>query len=73
MRAVVYSVLAYAGEQPTVERVEQAASVATRLPDEWAMLLIQLLYKSAPNVVLKVPSWQPLWQRLGKYIGNLTG
>jgi MoxR-like ATPase len=73
MRAVVYSVLAYAGEQPTVERVEQAAGVATRLPDEWAMLLIQRLYKSAPNVVLKVPSWQPLWQRLGKYIGNLSG
>lgn len=73
MRAVVYSVLAHAGDGSSFERVEQAASVATRLPDEWAMLLIRRLYETAPNMVLKTPSWQPLWQRLGKYIGNLSG
>ncbi len=68
MRAVVYSVLAWVGESTTRERVDQAAAVATRIPDEWAMLLVMRLWELAPNLLRDASSWQQLTARFYKYL-----
>jgi hypothetical protein len=68
MRAVVYSVLAWAGESTSLERVDRAAAVAQRISDEWAMLLITRLWELAPNLLLGASSWQSLAGRFLKYL-----
>jgi MoxR-like ATPase len=68
MRAVVYSVLAWAGERPDAERVGRAAAVAGRLRDEWAMLLVTRLWELAPTVLLAAREWKPLAERFAKYL-----
>ena len=68
MRAVVYSVLAWVGENTKVDRVEQAAGVASRISDEWAMLLVTRLWELAPNLLREAKSWQQLTARFYKYL-----
>ncbi|MEI8259492.1 MAG: hypothetical protein WCJ30_27810, partial [Deltaproteobacteria bacterium] len=68
MRAVVYSVLSWTGESTTRERVDQAASVAARIADEWAMLLVMRLWELAPNLLREASSWQQLTTRFYKYL-----
>lgn len=69
LRAVVFSVLAWASEVRGAERMNTAAGVSARLPDEWAMLLITRLYDLDGNTLLKTPAWKALPQRLVKFLG----
>jgi len=68
LRAIVYSVLSWVGESTTRERVDSAAGVATRLPDEWAMLLTLRLWELAPNLLRDARSWPELTTRFARYL-----
>jgi hypothetical protein len=68
MRAVVYSVLAWAGENTTAERYDQASGVATRIPDEWAVLLVRRMYELSPTRMMATSSWPRLSARFIKYV-----
>jgi hypothetical protein len=68
MRAIVYSVLAWSGETPVLERFNPASAVATRIPDEWGVLLVRRLYDLNPELLLKSPSRSELFQRYGKFL-----
>jgi hypothetical protein len=70
MRAVVYSVLAWAGENANKDRYDPAAAVATRIPDEWGVLLVRRLYDLSPNLMMGASSWRQLCDRYGKYLGQ---
>lgn len=68
LRAVVYSVLAWVGEKPELERVEAAAGVVGRLADEWASLLLARLYRFDQNLLLKTRAWPTLSVRFARLL-----
>ena len=68
MRAIVYSVLAWVGENVSAERVDKAAAVATRISDEWAMLLVTRLWELQPTMLISASAWKKLSDKFMKYL-----
>jgi len=71
MRAVVMSVMSWAGGQPDAKRIETALGVANRMnalkSREYPVFLVQKLWELAPMMVLTAPSWKPLAAEYQKY------
>jgi hypothetical protein len=61
-------VLAWVGEDPTVDRMDSGAKVAGRLVDEWAMLLVTRLWELDPNRLREASSFHTLTARFYKYL-----
>jgi hypothetical protein len=67
LRAAVYSVLAWVGEQPA-ERLDRGASVALSLSDEWAMLLVTRMFELDRGRFVKTEAWPRISARLGRFL-----
>jgi hypothetical protein len=71
MRAVVMSVMSWAGGEPNAQRIETALAVANRMnalkSREYPVFLVQKLWELAPMKVLSAPSWKPLAAEYQKY------
>ncbi len=68
MRAIIYSVLSYAGQTKEPARISAVATVATQLPDEWAMLLTLRLWELVPGQLRETPAWKGLQTKFHKYL-----
>ncbi|MDP3274413.1 MAG: hypothetical protein Q8Q09_04410 [Deltaproteobacteria bacterium] len=67
LRAMVYSVLAWVGEQPK-DRMNTGATVALGLSDEWAMLLVTRLYELDRAGFVRTEAWPKISARLGRFL-----